>query len=111
MRVTTPIHKPECQHDQKRKQEDESVVSQPRLDQVENDSRDPAMHDPLLPVEREREWISSRKSVVVNNVLAGFQVKPEVRIVERLRRQEKHEGEDVDVEDAFERNISHGLQG
>src|ERR1043166_572481 len=63
------------------------------------------MNDPVLAVESKREWIGGRKSVIAKNVLAGFQVKPEVRIVERLRGKKKDEGEDVDLEDSFERKI------
>ena len=39
MRTASPKHKPECQRDQQRKQEDESPVSKPRLDEVEEYGR------------------------------------------------------------------------
>src|ERR1051325_832487 len=63
----------------------------------------------VLAVESKRERIGRRESVVAKDVLAGFQVKPEIGIVQRLRREKKDEGEDVDLEDSFERNIHYDL--
>ena len=82
------------------------------MDHVESHGREPAMNDPGLPVESKRERIGVREAVSAKNVLAGFQMKPEVGIVERLRGKKKHEGKEVDLENLFEGNIfSHGSNG
>jgi hypothetical protein len=99
--VATPVNKPKSESDQDGKQEDKSAVSEPRLDEVKSHSRQPAMNNPGLPVKSKREWIRRRKDVVAKNVLTRFQMKPEVRIVERFRGKEKDEREDINVEDSF----------
>ncbi len=82
MAIRAPEGNPKGQSGQEGKYEDQGIKSKPGVNGIENCARQPSVSNPWLTIVSKGKGIRSGNHASFENVLACFEVKPEVGIVD-----------------------------